>query len=271
MAAGSWRALYASDLQSLWALVAVPAAFLVWLLARGRRRLARDADPRGRFVASWAIAFALETIADPVATGPVARALELEGGAAEALPLVFVLLGDWRVWLLVAALVLPPARRRAAFAGSALATLVVPALAYGAHAALRARWPDLPGQVLWLVYETAFAALALWVRARGLSSLAPAADARALRAARAVLAWAVATYLLWAAADLLVLAGVDAGWALRMLPNQLYYALFVPFAFWAWFGLARARGAERAAPAARRPTREPADAPRAEGERSRSG
>ena len=238
MVAGTWQALYASDLQSLWALVAVPAAFLAWLGAGGRRRLARDADPRGRFVAAWALAFALETIADPIATGPLARALAPLDGAAEALTLVFVLLGDWRVWLLVAALVLPLARRRAAFAGSALATLVVPALAYGAHAALRRRWPDLPGQVLWLVYELGFAALALWVRARGLALLAPEADARALACARAVLAYAAAYYALWAGADLLILAGVDAGWALRMLPNQLYYSLFVPFACFAWLAAA---------------------------------
>jgi hypothetical protein len=25
---------------------------------------------------------------------------------------------------------------------------------------------------------------------------------------------------------------VDAGWALRVLPNQLYYAFFVPFVWW---------------------------------------
>src|SRR5262249_52693233 len=203
-------------------------------------------DPRSRFVLAWSFGFAAETIVDPLATGPATRALALGPGAAQAVSLAFVLLGDWRVWLLVAALALGTGRRAAVFGASALATLVVPVLAFGADAALRAGRPDLPGQVLWLVYELGFAALALWVRARGLARLAPRGDGRALRCARAVLAWAAATYLLWAAADLLVLAGVDAGWALRMLPNQLYYALFVPFAHFAWFGLARA-------PAARTP------------------
>jgi hypothetical protein len=218
VASGAWQQLYASDLQSLWALAAPPALFLVWLAARGRARAARDADPRGRFVLAWAIAFAAETIADPVATGPLTRGLELSPGAAQALGLVFVLLGDWRVWLLVAALALGRARRAAVFAGSALATLVVPLVAFGSHAALRRRWPGLPGQVLWLVYELGFAALALGVRARGLPRLA--AGARALAAARAVLAYAATYYALWAAADVLILAGVDAGWLLRMLPNQ---------------------------------------------------
>ena len=235
---GTWHALYAGELQSLWALVAAPALFLVWLALRGRALAARDADPRSAFVLAWSAAFACQTILDPVATGPLARALALGPGAATAVMLTFVLLGDWRVWLLVAALALGRARTRAAFAASALATPVVPLLAYGTDALLRLRWPDLPGQVLLLVYETAFAALALWVRARGLARLAPAADARALACARTVLAYAATYYLLWATADLLILAGHDAGWALRVLPNQLYYAFCVPFAFWAWFGRA---------------------------------
>jgi DNA polymerase-3 subunit chi len=35
-----------------------------------------------------------------------------------------------------------------------------------------------------------------------------------------------------ASADVLILMGVDAGWGLRVIPNQLYYAFFVPFAVW---------------------------------------
>jgi hypothetical protein len=50
-----------------------------------------------------------------------------------------------------------------------------------------------------------------------------------------VLAFAATYYALWAFADALILAGFDAGWALRMLPNQLYYALSVPFVFFAYF------------------------------------
>jgi hypothetical protein len=77
MAYATWQALYASELQSLWALVAAPALFLLWLAARGRARAAHDPDPRSRFVLGWALAFAVATILDPVATGPLARALAL--------------------------------------------------------------------------------------------------------------------------------------------------------------------------------------------------
>jgi len=42
-------------------------------------------------------------------------------------------------------------------------------------------------------------------------------------------------YALWAAADLLIVAGFDAGWAVRLVPNQLYYAWYVPFVYWRFF------------------------------------
>ncbi|MEN8159516.1 MAG: hypothetical protein ABFS41_05515, partial [Myxococcota bacterium] len=58
--------------------------------------------------------------------------------------------------------------------------------------------------------------------------------------ARAVLAYAAVYYALWAACDVLILAGVDAGWLVRCLPNQLYYGLTVPFVWWRFFAAPRA-------------------------------
>ncbi len=52
---------------------------------------------------------------------------------------------------------------------------------------------------------------------------------------RAVLAYAAVYYALWAACDILILAGIDAGWLLRCLPNQLYYGLTVPYVWWRFF------------------------------------
>jgi hypothetical protein len=74
--------------------------------------------------------------------------------------------------------------------------------------------------VRWLCYALRFRALALWLR-RGAHD----------PALRAVLGYVVAYYALWASADVLILAGVDFGWGLRVLPNQLYYSFFVPFAY----------------------------------------
>ena len=50
---------------------------------------------------------------------------------------------------------------------------------------------------------------------------------------RRVLGYVAVYYALWASADVLILyGGLDVGWLLRVVPNQLYYAFFVPFAWW---------------------------------------
>ena len=237
-----WHAFYQSDLQSLYALVALPAAFLVYALARP----VRSADPQARFVYGWSIAFALETILDPIATGPLSRGLGLAGGGQLAVMLSFVLLGDWRVLLLVFALSYRPEQRGRAFAHSAALSFVVPIFAYLTDFRLRLLWPELPGQVLWLVYELGFVALALVLRWRVRRCLAAGAKDAERRLLRAVLAYAACTYALWACADALVLAGFDAGWGLRILPNQLYYAISVPFVYFATFGWRRAGGPAQA-------------------------
>jgi hypothetical protein len=232
MAEAPWHAFYQSDLQSLYALVAVPTAFLVYALARP----VRSTDPQARFLTLWSIAFALETILDPIATGPLARGLGLSDAAHQAVMLGFVLLGDWRVLLLVFALAYRPERRGRAFAHSAALSLAVPMLAFLGDSGLRSLWPELPGQVLWLVYELGFVALALALRRRIGRGLADAAKDAERRLLRALLGYAASYYALWASADALILAGFDAGWGLRILPNQLYYAFTVPFVFFIRFG-----------------------------------
>ena len=53
---------------------------------------------------------------------------------------------------------------------------------------------------------------------------------------RAVMTYVAVYYFLWALADVLILiGGWDLGWALRILPNQLYYAFFVPFVYFKFF------------------------------------
>jgi hypothetical protein len=240
MASGDWHAFYQSDVQGLWLLVIAPLAFLA-ALPFARRPAAQGADPTAAgFVGAWALVFALETLLDPLATGPLARALGIAGTPAHtALIFVFVLLGDFRVLLLLFHLA---ARERAlgrSLRAAAPWTLLVPLVTLAVWGPPRLLLEPLPSQVMWLVYETAFAALALWLRARGIPArLGPGRPALA-RYLRAVCAFVAAYYALWAAADVLILLGVDAGWGLRVIPNQLYYAFTVPFAYFAYFAAGR--------------------------------
>jgi hypothetical protein len=231
--AGTWRALYGSDLQALYALWVVPIAFLPFL-ARDLRRPA--ADRADAFVRGYALAFALETILDPFAGGPLVRWLGLGEGAATAVVFLFVLLGDFRVFLLIFGLDAVRTGRpaRHAIAAAAGWTLVVPVATAIVHRSLAAAYGTLPGQVLWLVYELGF--LALTVVFASIVLPRRIDDPALRRYLAAVVAYVAAYYALWAAADALILTtGADAAWALRMVPNQLYYALYVPFVYALWF------------------------------------
>jgi hypothetical protein len=224
---GPWQVFYQSDLQGVWALLPVPALFLLQRLVAGRGPDAR-VDACGAFVERWARVFAVVTLLDPLATGPAVRALGLAGAPlGTAVMLCFVLLGDFRVFLLGLFLARPGAGLPGTLRRAALLTAAVPLFAFAADAAIGLLRPDRPGQVLWLVYELAFAALAAGFLRRTLPSRV--SDPHVRRVLRRVASYVALYYGLWAAADVLILGGLDAGWGLRILPNQLYYAFFVPF------------------------------------------
>jgi hypothetical protein len=229
-----WQSFYASDLQSLWLLILVPALFLLGVAWRPLRP-GSGADPEhAGFVRGFAIVFAAQTILDPICTGPLVRALGAPAAASTAVMLLFVLLGDLRVFLLIFGL-LDPGPLRRTLRAAALWTLLVPAASLPVYAAMRAVWPGLAMQWLWLVYEAAFAALALWLRGRVVPRRAGARPALS-RYLRGVALYVAAYYALWAAADALILiGGLDLGWLLRVIPNQLYYAFFVPLVYFTFF------------------------------------
>ena len=228
-----WHEIYASDFQSPWALIVVPVLFLAWFARGGRPGGAPALPAAAPFVAGYAIAFAIETILDPLATGPLSRWLGLSGGAGgTAVMIFFVLLGDFRVFLLLFGLLAIAAGRdwRSALPGAAAWTLLVPLIAYPRDRALHALRPDADPNSIWLIYELLFAALALWLR----GVLLPARLVGGPPALRAFLSEALlyvaVYYALWASADVLIqLAGLDIGWLLRVVPNQLYYAFWIPF------------------------------------------
>ena len=225
----SFEAFYASELQSPWLKLVGPVAFLLW------RAVARSPGPgavpaQARFVALWCTAFAIETIADPLATGPLVGALGLTGLGAQAVMLLFVLLGDLRVWWLVFHLAKPGI---AALRRALLPTLAIPVFAYASTALADRLAEGIAGQWLWLTHEATFCGAALWLRSRWLPAHVAEPTTRALLAD--VLLYSAVYYALWASADVLILAGFDLGWGLRVLPNQLYYGWTVPFVWWRCF------------------------------------
>lgn len=228
----SWQDAYHSPLQSVWGLTVGPVLFLLWLAVGPRPERPGPDASKAPFVRTWAIVFACVALAD--ATLPTLAGMPM---------LVFVLLGDFRVFLLVEALSRPQRPLWRHLVVAAGWTLVVPAVTAVVYPLLLAWRGPLPGslftvltdaaasQVLWLCYEVAFAVAASLLR--GL--IVPRRRPPACRYLRAVLGWVVGYYLLWAAADVLILFEDDRGWLLRMVPNQLYYGLFVPVAYGLFF------------------------------------
>jgi hypothetical protein len=220
------RAFYESELQGLWALLVVPALWLTIRLVRGRPAREGVEPAAARFVDAFALVFAVQTLLDPIFTGPVARALPAPWPTA--LSLLFVLLGDFRVFLLVAFLAGARDKLRPALFEAAGWTPIVPIFAWIATRALGAAFGELPGQVLWLVHEASFLGFLVWLRER-VAAREPDPAAPRARYLRAVLLYAGVYYALWALCDVGILLGFEWAFAVRAVPNQLYYALFVPF------------------------------------------
>ena len=231
MNTATWQGFYETDLQGVYGPLVVPILFLLYRVARGRPG-GGLLSSAARFVDGYAIVFALETMVDALATGPLVRLLGIADNAGgTAVMLLFVLLGDFRVYLLLFGVIAIAAGRRWTSAvGTAVAsTFVVPITAYSANAALRAAVAGLDANSIWLVYEVLFVAVALTLRARLVPTRVASAQPAVRAFLRGALLYVAVYYGLWGFADALIqIGGLDVGWLLRVVPNQLYYAFWVP-------------------------------------------
>ncbi len=243
MTPSTWHDAYYGDLQSLFSLLVVPIAFLAWRLAVPTDP-ARAVVPRAAsLVAGATLLFAFETMLDPIATGPLLRSETLRGTLASTLvPFVFVYLGDYRVLFVALAVAEPDAPLARLLRRAAVATALVPIATGVLFALLRAARPEVHGQWLWMIYEAGFLALCVYagrtLLPRGAGGAGPL-DPAARGFLGALFGYSAAYYALWLAADvLIVIAGLDLGWAIRMVPNQLYYAFWAPFVYARFFSAA---------------------------------
>jgi len=210
---GVFEAFYAGSWQHpvlLWA-----AAVGAFAFARARRGLAPE-------LRRYLGALTLLSLCDAWLTANRVFGLgSLPPSLATAVPLTFVLLGDFRFFLLVTAatpdggLALRP-RDVALAAGW---TVVVPLFSQVVMAALPAEWRS-PRTLFW-IYEVAFCVLTV-------AAIRRLPRVRAAPWLQRLCGFVLVYYGLWAAADSVLLAtGADAGFALRVVPNVLYYGGFI--------------------------------------------
>lgn len=180
------------------------------------------------FAERWALLFGVSTLLDAFATAPFSPLSH--GPAALWVSIFFVIFGDFRLFALSEHHARPrgpwatAARRALMFA---VVTPIVQRLAvWGLPTLLAGK--DL--RVTFLSYEVIF----LVVLALYAAFSAREGDDDDVRAGSRLIAFFGAQYALWALADALIL-GVpalrDVGFGLRIVPNVMYYGLFVPLGY----------------------------------------
>lgn len=198
-------------------------ALLGWLWAT-KRPSARDVAAAPR-IEPLLFTFQLAILTDAWLTAP--HDSPLTGSVAQNVAIAFVVLGDARYFLLLERV----GKGRGLIAAALVSlgwSLVIPI------ASLVGKLVSSQGRVLFLTYELMFAALAFAV-ARLVVARMPEGPGKTF--ARWLTAFEVVQYATWASADVLILSGIDVGYLLRLVPNTLYYVVFVPFA---WFAHRRA-------------------------------
>lgn len=181
------------------------------------------------FLAGFLVVFAFEIAADATLTGALSP---IPKGASYGTPVsvAFVILGDFRYFVLVERFAARGRSRAVTFGAAAAWAFLVPVIAF----ALRNAVPSLaaPPRVTWLTYEGLFLVLALALRFALVPRRAAAAPPEVRRWLLEITAFEIAQYALWALSDVLILSGVEAGFLLRFVPNAMYYVLFLPFVLW---------------------------------------
>lgn len=232
----SWQSLYDSAWQhpGVAFICGGLLTFCVLLFRARRRSGSAPAQPGGRL---WALLFLLlqiEILLDAALTGALSP-LASGSGAATFAATLFVILGDLRYFYLFERQLVrahrpgpglgPWDRTWAALRVALPISLLLPA-ATGVAARL---FPEhVSGNRLFLGYEIGFLLLAsahAWLRRSG-----HGLTMECTSYVRRLYLFELVQYALWVISDALIITGHDLGWGLRMLPNLLYYAAFVPVA-----------------------------------------
>ena len=198
---------------------AVLSLFLLWAQRSNRRGVLTHGG--ARLVWPAMVVFQLAIMTDALFTGGLTP-VNSKSGLSAGLSVLFVVLGDLRFFILFEQQQKRPSDHHGWWRAIAW-SLLIPV------ASLPARWL-WPGnsRALFLTYELMFAALSaswLWLRVPKIE------DERQRAWLKRLTLFELVQYASWSTADILILSGVEVGILFRLVPNTLYYAAFVPFAW----------------------------------------
>jgi hypothetical protein len=192
---------------------------------------------RRTFLVGWTVLFLVEILADAFATGgftPVTPGSSLMTG----LGIAFVIAGDFRYFLLVehciasdpnAVLTSRGLGPWKAWLPAVVVAFIVPLTTTFIREVYASTFKT-NDQHTFLLYESLFLVIGLVYRFVVVPRRAkPETRAYLLRLTH----FELVQYGLWVAADLaIIFAKLDVGYLVRLVPNAMYYALFLPFAWW---------------------------------------
>ncbi len=204
----------------------LPAVATLGALASGAlvaRRL-RGGGTFG-FVDFWGAAFALTTLLDAVLTSKLSP---LAGSTG--LAVFFVILGDSRLFLLSERAARPKGPIFTASRRALGLAFVTPVLQHGSKYFFPERYAGKDLRFTFLAYEI----ICLVVLGVYLKRGAREGDDEDVALGDRLVGFFAAQYALWIAADVIILfvpSLRDIGFGLRLVPNVLYYGVFVPFGY----------------------------------------
>jgi len=216
-------AVFHTIYSSIWTTTVVVAVAAFVLCAAWMRR-----QP---FVTAFVAMWTIEIVVDAIIAGTGSSWLSKE--AATIASLILVIAGDYRFFFLIerqarqptttpmATTTAGPAVWLGAF-GFALFVPIVASSTFLPEEGTDGRWTYLFFESTFFVFVTI---LRLTLIPRRLRATTPAVRRWLLR----VTHFELLQYALWITADIIILSGHDVGFALRLVPNVMYYALFLPF------------------------------------------
>ncbi|MFO0555485.1 MAG: hypothetical protein U0271_44315 [Polyangiaceae bacterium] len=189
-----------------------------------------------RFVVALSVIFAFEAAADALVTGGFSptRGTSIHN----ALGIAFVILGDLRYFAFAthASRAANRLERRGlgdlSSWGLACALAMIVPVASTAPQLIAPKFFTDETRI-YLLYEVMFVVLALLVRALFLPRRLAVASTDIRVWIYRLTMFEIAQYGLWILSDVLILSGVEFARVLRLVPNALYYAGFLPLAFFA--------------------------------------
>lgn len=177
------------------------------------------------FLHAYLVVFLVEILADASVTGAWSS---VTSGTPlyTALSVVFIVLGDFRFFFLADRATREDAPLGRVFAWSLPVSLIIPIVTGVMTKVVPAMRDD---RVLYLVYELAAGTLVLALERFRFARSGASPERRLF--VRRVSRFFAALYYGWAASDAVILAGVELGHLLRIVPNVMYYGGFLPFVF----------------------------------------